>query len=49
MDETKILLPEKDIPLRWYNIQADLPKPLRTGVVGEKSFEGRCRATQPKV
>lgn len=28
MEETKILLPEKEIPTRWYNIQADLPKPL---------------------
>jgi tryptophan synthase beta chain len=24
----KILLPEKDLPRRWYNIQADLPLPL---------------------
>lgn len=24
----KILLPEKEIPKRWYNIQADLPTPL---------------------
>ena len=28
MDETKILLSEKDIPQRWYNIQPDLPAPL---------------------
>ena len=28
MDEIKILLSEKDIPEKWYNIQADLPKPL---------------------
>jgi len=28
MSETKILLPEKEIPRQWYNIQADLPKPL---------------------
>jgi len=28
MDETKILLSEKDIPTQWYNIQADLPEPL---------------------
>ena len=27
-DETKILLEEKEIPQAWYNIQADLPKPL---------------------
>lgn len=26
---TKILLEEKDIPHRWYNIQADLPTPAR--------------------
>ncbi len=25
MDETKILLSEKDMPTQWYNIQADLP------------------------
>lgn len=28
MDETKILLTEKEMPTAWYNIQADLPKPL---------------------
>lgn len=28
METTKILLDEKDLPQRWYNIQADLPKPL---------------------
>jgi len=28
MDQVKILLPEKEMPGRWYNIQADLPKPL---------------------
>jgi tryptophan synthase beta chain len=28
MDETKIILSEKDLPEKWYNIQADLPKPL---------------------
>lgn len=28
MDEIKILLPEKDIPTRWYNIIPDLPAPL---------------------
>ncbi|MCX5782471.1 MAG: TrpB-like pyridoxal phosphate-dependent enzyme [Elusimicrobia bacterium] len=28
MDQIKILLSEKDIPAKWYNIQADLPKPL---------------------
>jgi tryptophan synthase beta chain len=27
-DETKILLTEKEMPKQWYNIQADLPKPL---------------------
>jgi tryptophan synthase beta chain len=26
--ETKILLTEKEMPTAWYNIQADLPKPL---------------------
>jgi len=26
--DTKILLTEKEIPTSWYNIQADLPKPL---------------------
>lgn len=29
MDERKILLPEKEIPRQWYNIQADLPTPLQ--------------------
>jgi tryptophan synthase beta chain len=28
MDEIKILLPEKEIPTHWYNIQADLPVAL---------------------
>ena len=28
MDETRILLSEKEIPKRWYNIQPDLPAPL---------------------
>ena len=28
MDYTKYILPEKDMPTRWYNIQADLPEPL---------------------
>ena len=28
MKETKIILSEKEIPTQWYNIQADLPKPL---------------------
>jgi len=28
MPERKITLPESDIPTRWYNIAADLPKPL---------------------
>lgn len=28
MDYTKIPLTEKEMPTRWYNIQADLPKPL---------------------
>jgi len=28
MKDEKILLGEKDIPQKWYNVQADLPKPL---------------------
>ena len=28
MEDTKILLSEKEIPTQWYNIQADLPEPL---------------------
>ncbi|MDZ7264530.1 MAG: TrpB-like pyridoxal phosphate-dependent enzyme [candidate division KSB1 bacterium] len=28
MENTKIVLSEKDLPRQWYNIQADLPKPL---------------------
>ncbi len=28
MEPLKILLTENDLPRRWYNIQADLPKPL---------------------
>src|SRR4030042_332678 len=28
MERTKYLLNEKDMPTRWYNIQADLPVPL---------------------
>ena len=26
--DTKFILPEKEMPTRWYNIQADLPSPL---------------------
>ena len=29
MDSTKFLLAEKDIPSAWYNIQADLPEPVK--------------------
>jgi tryptophan synthase beta chain len=29
MTQTKIHLDERDMPQQWYNIQADLPKPLR--------------------
>ena len=28
MNDTKILLSEDEMPKQWYNIQADLPKPL---------------------
>jgi len=28
MDQKRIVLTEKDMPKQWYNIQADLPKPL---------------------
>jgi tryptophan synthase beta chain len=28
MNETKILLSENELPTHWYNVQADLPKPL---------------------
>ena len=28
MSQTKIFLDERDMPRQWYNIQADLPKPL---------------------
>jgi tryptophan synthase beta chain len=28
MDHTKIFLNEREMPAQWYNIQADLPKPL---------------------
>ena len=27
-EATKIILTEKEMPTKWYNIQADLPKPL---------------------
>lgn len=29
MDDTKILLDEKEIPRQWYNIGADMPNPLK--------------------
>ncbi|MFO7951732.1 MAG: TrpB-like pyridoxal phosphate-dependent enzyme [Bacillota bacterium] len=29
MKERKIILPEKDMPRKWYNIQADMPTPLQ--------------------
>ena len=28
MSDTKIFLPEKEMPRQWYNIMADLPKPM---------------------
>ncbi|OGS38477.1 MAG: TrpB-like pyridoxal-phosphate dependent enzyme [Elusimicrobia bacterium RIFOXYD2_FULL_34_30] len=28
MEDTKIVLSEKELPQKWYNIQADLPEPL---------------------
>src|SRR5271157_3183058 len=28
MERTKFVLDERDVPTRWYNIQADLPEPL---------------------
>jgi tryptophan synthase beta chain len=28
MEQTKFVLPEKEMPTHWYNIQPDLPKPL---------------------
>jgi len=28
MEETKLILPDEEIPKSWYNIQADLPTPL---------------------
>ena len=28
MEDTRIYLSEKEMPRQWYNIQADLPKPL---------------------
>ena len=28
MKDTKIIIPEKDIPARWYNIMADMPTPM---------------------
>jgi tryptophan synthase beta chain len=28
MADTKIILPERELPAQWYNIQADLPQPL---------------------
>jgi len=29
MSESKIILPEKDMPRKWYNIQADMPNPMQ--------------------
>ena len=28
METKKIFLPESEMPRQWYNIQADMPKPL---------------------
>jgi tryptophan synthase beta chain len=28
MEQTKILLEEREIPRQWYNILADVPKPM---------------------
>jgi len=29
MDDVKIILSEKEMPQKWYNVQADLPEPLK--------------------
>ena len=28
MEQTKVVLTDQEIPKQWYNIQADLPKPM---------------------
>ena len=28
MEQTKVVLADHEIPKQWYNIQADLPKPM---------------------
>ncbi len=39
-DDFKIILGEKDIPRKWYNIQADLPRPLPPPVKPDGSLVG---------
>jgi len=43
--QTKFVLDEKDLPSRWYNIQADLPAPLPP-VIHPGTLPIRCRRIQ---
>lgn len=51
MKETKILLTEKEIPTHWYNIQADMPNPLKPSLspaTGKPAAPDELRAIFPE-
>ena len=42
MEQTKVILADHEIPRQWYNIQADLPKPMSPhSIRGRGSRSGR--------
>ncbi len=46
MEQLKVVLADHEIPKQWYNIQADLPKPMSppsTRVRGNRSGRGIWR------
>lgn len=50
MKETKILLSDREIPTHWYNIQADMPNPLKpplSPITGEPATPDELSAIFP--
>ena len=48
--ETKILLSDREIPTHWYNIQADMPNPLKpplSPITGEPATPDELSAIFP--
>ena len=60
MESTKVVLADQEIPRQWYNIQADLPKPMSPRSIPEggdrrlpepppDGTQGEARLRQPNV